>query len=312
VGNPGEQPDASRHGNHYSGWLVLLLTSTSDKVQVITSSTAGIDVHASFVDLASGTVTTGRLNTKITTATTTDVVASPAASTTRNVKALHIANIHASTSNDVTIQHTDGTNVVQLEKVTLLAGERISYREGVGMRIIDSSGMEKSPPAIAGQYTTQRLGADVSNATTTAAKVTGLDLVCGPGTWVFEYFLRLRSTATATTGWKLSVNHSGTVTIFLATQSFPQTNTVDSAGTGDQDITAAPTVMATMAQRAKSTAATMIATGGVDTTSADILVQITGLTVVTVGGNMELYHASETAANTSVMADSLLRLTKFA
>jgi hypothetical protein len=56
----------------------------------------------------------------------------------------------------------------------------------------------------------------------------------------------------------------------------------------------------------------MIGTAGVDTTAADILIQIVGLTVVTVGGNMELYHASETATSTSIMLDSVLRLTKMA
>lgn len=62
---------------------MINLASTSDKLQVVTD-VAGSDirVHASWVDLNGTTVTPGRTNTPgITTATTTDVVASPAAST---------------------------------------------------------------------------------------------------------------------------------------------------------------------------------------------------------------------------------------
>ena len=66
---------------------MLLLTSTSDKVRLTTSAAAAVDVHASYADNASGTITFGRTNTaQITTATTTDVVASPGASTSRTVQ----------------------------------------------------------------------------------------------------------------------------------------------------------------------------------------------------------------------------------
>lgn len=293
----------------------MKLTSTSDKVQVVTTSTANLDVYSTWGDYdaavspATDRVTFGRLISKISTATTTDVVGVPGSGDVRKVHILNVSNVHASASQTVTVQITDGTNTAIIDSFPLAAGERWAWREGVGARIIDANGIEKTNPVAVGQYTVARLAATVSNSTTTAAKVTGLDLACGPGTWVFEYFLRFQS-ATGTVGFKLSANHSGTVTTFDATASFLQTNTVDSAGTMDQDVTAAPTVVAGLAQRAKSTAATMISIGGVDTTAADILVVIQGLAVVTVGGNMELYHASETATSTSIMLDSVLRLTR--
>lgn len=292
---------------------MLFLTSTSDLITLVTTATGAgtADVHASWVDLSAGVVSAGRTNTKISTATTTTIVGSPAASTTRNVKTIAIGNNHASLPNTVTLSHSDGTNVISLDSVTLSPGESLRYTEGTGLRVIDINGVEKNNVEIAaGQYIIQRLAATVSNSTTTAAKVTGLDVGMSVGTWVFEYFLRFQS-ATGTVGFKLSANHTGTVTTFDATASFAQTNTVDSAGTMDQDVTAAPVVMAGLAQRAKSNAATMISIGGVDTTAADILVLVTGLAVVTVAGNLELYHASETATATSIMLDSVLRLTKF-
>jgi hypothetical protein len=60
---------------------MLLLTSTSDKLQIIsiiTSQAASIDVHASWVDNASNNITPGRTNSVITTAATT-IIAAPAA-----------------------------------------------------------------------------------------------------------------------------------------------------------------------------------------------------------------------------------------
>jgi len=64
---------------------MLLLTSTSDIVRLITGAAAStIEVHTSYVDVNGTTITPGRTNTRITTATTTTIVASPAASTQRN------------------------------------------------------------------------------------------------------------------------------------------------------------------------------------------------------------------------------------
>jgi hypothetical protein len=123
---------------------VLLLVSTSDKLQVATSSAADTDTQASYVDYASGVITPGRLNKAIASATTTDVVAAPAASTQRNVKHLSIRNKHASTNQDVTVRHTDGTTIVELFKCTLAPGEELVFNDGTGFMAFDSSGALKT------------------------------------------------------------------------------------------------------------------------------------------------------------------------
>jgi hypothetical protein len=122
---------------------MILLTSTSDKLQVVSSAAVTVDVHASWLDYNGSVVTPGRTNSLITTATTTDVVGAPGSSTQRNVKSLHIRNRHASSSNTLTVKHTDGTNVPELYKVTLLAGEVFEYVEGQGFRIYDANGQPK-------------------------------------------------------------------------------------------------------------------------------------------------------------------------
>lgn len=113
---------------------MINLTSTSDLVRVITASALNTDVHATWVDYAP-TVTPGRTNTLITTATTTTVVASPGSSVTRNVKTLELHNRDASSSNVVSVVHSDGSNIPVLRKVTLLAGQTLCYDDGKGWSV---------------------------------------------------------------------------------------------------------------------------------------------------------------------------------
>jgi hypothetical protein len=137
---------------------MLILSSTSDLVRVTTSAAAQIEVHASWVDLNGTTVTPGRTNTPhIMTATTTTVVGSPAASTVRNVKHLNITNDHGSLSCIVTVDHTDGTTVIELMSFTLLPGENMVFNEEGRWVHRDAQGAEY-PPAGKGAYDGYSIG----------------------------------------------------------------------------------------------------------------------------------------------------------
>ena len=131
---------------------MIILASTSDLIRVVTSHAAQVEVHASFVDLSGTTVTPGRTNTLITTATTTTIVASPAASTVRNIKHLNITNDHASQSCIVTVEHSDGTTIIELMSFTLLPGENMILNEEGRWAHRDAQGAEY-PPAGLGAYT---------------------------------------------------------------------------------------------------------------------------------------------------------------
>jgi hypothetical protein len=137
---------------------MLLLTSTSDLVRLVTGSAAStIEVHASYVDVSGTTITPGRTNTRITTATTTSIVGSPGAGTQRNVKGLYITNNSTGTNCDVAVQHTDGTNSVELMQFVLLPGENMTFNEEGGWRHRDRSGAEY-PPAGLGTYNGRSIG----------------------------------------------------------------------------------------------------------------------------------------------------------
>lgn len=131
---------------------MLLLTSTSDLLRVVTDAAVTVDVHASWVDNASGTITPGRTNTLISTATTTTVVASPGASTQRNVQTIIIRNRHASSAVNITVIHSDGTNIPELFKTNLGAGETMIYLDGVGWNVYTSTGGFKTATANSGAW----------------------------------------------------------------------------------------------------------------------------------------------------------------
>ena len=279
---------------------MLLLVSTSDKIQIVTGEAVTVDVHASYVDYSGSGVTPGRANTAISAATTTDVVAAPGASTQRNVKALLIRNKHASSSVAVTVQHTDGTTTAELYKATLMPGETLQFLDGVGFFTVSGSTPQQTFKALAG---------DQSNSTATPTEVTGLTVPAGVGTYVFQYYILYQAAATGT-GVRFSVNHDGTVTAFVYSWRWVDASaTASTAAAHQAAVGAAGQVMGAMSARAKSTAGTGT-TISVDAANSDMLAIIEGMMIVTVAGDLELWHGSEVAAQSTVKAGSSLLLTK--
>lgn len=130
---------------------MIILSSTSDLIRVVTSHAAQIEVHTSWVDLAGSTVTPGRTNTLITAATTTTIVGSPASGAVRNLKHLNITNDHTNQSCIVTVEHSDGTTIIELMAFTLLPGENMVFNEEGRWAHRDAQGAEY-PPSGLGAY----------------------------------------------------------------------------------------------------------------------------------------------------------------
>jgi len=113
---------------------MILLTSVNDQLQLVSDSAAAVDVHATWVDTvtSSGAITPGRTNTHIAAAATTSVTGSPAASTQRNMKTLHVRNKDAALSVNLDVKHTDGTTVAQLYHASLKPGDAMEYTDQGG------------------------------------------------------------------------------------------------------------------------------------------------------------------------------------
>jgi hypothetical protein len=73
---------------------MILLTTTSDKIQLITGTAGSIDAYSTWVDNTTTAVTPGRTTlASITAAATTDIIAAPASSTQRAIKSYITAQI---------------------------------------------------------------------------------------------------------------------------------------------------------------------------------------------------------------------------
>lgn len=122
--------------------MLNLVNATTDKLQLTTSTTADIHVVVSWVDdLNPGTnpsststdlMTPGRTVTAITSAATTDIAATPASTTVRNLKTISIRNAHASTSNALILVYNNNGTSYKMGAFTLAAGE---------LAIIDDKGV---------------------------------------------------------------------------------------------------------------------------------------------------------------------------
>lgn len=123
---------------------MILLTSTADVLQLVTSTAAAVEVHASWVDEDGTVITPGRQNTAISAAATTIVVPSPAASTRRNVQTLLVRNVDAALSVIATARHTDGATPARPYAATLAPGELLQFVDGDGWAAFDAQGRRKT------------------------------------------------------------------------------------------------------------------------------------------------------------------------
>lgn len=225
---------------------MLLLTGTSDKVQLVTSSTAPLEVAATWLD-SDTAITPGRTLTEITTATTTDVVGSPSGSNKRNVQTLLIRNAHASTTNAVTVRITDGTTTVDVFSVALGAGETIQYLDGVGFQVLTIAGAVKTSQnqganSLSSDQQSAVLASDVTNNNGTAntiADVTGLSFPVTAGKkYRFRFQIQYTAAATAT-GSRWSINGPGGTMRYESFYSLTSTTITTNQGLAAHDLPAA-------------------------------------------------------------------------
>ena len=278
---------------------MLLLTSTSDVVNLITgAAVSSLTAHVSWVDNNAGTITPGRANYSISTATTTAIVPSPGSGVQRNVKTIQITN-NSATTLLVEVQHTDGTTAAELMGVTLKGGENL---------ILDDTGVWHHHDTNGGEFTamsTPPLLFNNSSATVSAGYATdtllaGSSILLPSGITVagiqYEVIFDIVKTAagTATPIVNLRFGTAGTVAdASICTMTF-------AAGTAVAD-TGKLTVVGTLRSAGAGTTAVMVgstminhalAATGLTTTGASGTGQIT-----TVGGG---FNSTQTNAYLSV------------
>lgn len=123
---------------------MLLLTSITDAVQVVTGSAGSVTMYCCWVDYNGSTIVPDHapLTAAVTTATTTTVSGTVPASTQRNITKVSISNTHASISNLITVNLTNGTNTVNLFDVTLAPNETLGLNEDGVWTYYDAAGKQ--------------------------------------------------------------------------------------------------------------------------------------------------------------------------
>jgi hypothetical protein len=122
---------------------MLLLPSTTDSLELVTSAAVAVDYVAAWADHTSSGVAASAGTGQVSTATTTTIVAAPGASTQRQIRGLTLRN--AGTSNTtVTVQAKPSGTARTIVKAAIQPGETLAYADGRGWYSIDSAGRERT------------------------------------------------------------------------------------------------------------------------------------------------------------------------
>ena len=155
---------------------------------------------------------------------------------------------------------------------------------------------------------------DHVNLTTVGTKVDlGGAVGLETGSYLFDYYLMVQSSS-LTVSPMYGVNFTGTATVGMwmtyADQSATLLAMLNKAAA---QTSAALGFQGAQAQNAFSTVAPNMGhtVGGVGAINTDILIRISGLLIVTMPGDLELWHSSETNASTTIKAGSVFTTTKF-
>lgn len=183
---------------------MLFLATTTDKLQLITGAAVAVDVHCSFADNAGGTITEGKQNTAIVTATTTDILAPPGASTVRKLKLMTVRNKGAAAQTVTVVFDQNGTDF-ELHSETLVAGAMLQYIEGVGFQLFAPANRD----VFAASTADQAIGASVTAYLTGSGLRLPSSLKAGT---LLRWRVQLAKTAAATAAlsWLVKFGTNGT------------------------------------------------------------------------------------------------------
>lgn len=159
----------------------------------------------------------------------------------------------------------------------------------------------------------KRLNSQHSVSTQACTEVTDLTLALEAGTYQFDYRLLVQS-ATITVGPWFNFNFDGTSTKARWWFQYADLSATLLAAIGTMAHDTSTSTLGFQMAKAEDDMATtangnmgpVATTNPVQTQAVDIMCQITGIIVVTVAGNLELWHGSETATATSVEVGSSL------
>ena len=186
-------------------------------------------------------------------------------------------------------------------------GSAISWAAGTRNVFCVAAAADRNPRTV-------KLTSAHAISSTTATEVTGLEFSnVQPGTYIAEYWLRCQADAASVQGIGIGINFStGTAANPRMILYCCTTGTTAATGVYDDvaNVGTGSLLEGRAAQAYTTTAPNMLNTGGFISANSDVLVKVEVNFVVTVAGNLELWHSSETATSTTIGVGSCARLTR--
>lgn len=147
---------------------MFALTATTEKIQLKTTSTSEVHCVVSYNDFSASGSAKGVQLTKVTTATTTDIVSAPSSGVARVIERITLK-IYGATTNTLTVKYDiSATDYEVTPDVPMETGEMYEYENGAGWKRFDASGQVLTAAAgsglpaggTTGQVLTKNSGSD--------------------------------------------------------------------------------------------------------------------------------------------------------
>jgi len=199
---------------------MIILTNTTDKVQVKLSATVAanqLPCFASYRDTTTSTISASRNVLNSNNITAVDLVGSPASSTQRIVDYISVYNADTAAAT-VTIQFNDNGTLYSLYVVSLSAGEKLEYQEGTGFQILSTTGSVRiannsSLNTSTAVSTFVLKATDQSSTVTAFANITGLSFSVTSGKTYWFRFVIPYSTSIISNGARFAVSGPASPTV---------------------------------------------------------------------------------------------------
>jgi hypothetical protein len=130
---------------------MIILKATTETLQITTSTAAAIDYSVSYVDITTTSIAPSTNEGKVSSATSTSILAAPATLTQRQIKLITVSNHDPSLFCAIVVQKSiSGTLYNMTPTLTLLVGETMQYMDGDGWLYYSASGSIKGSQSAAG------------------------------------------------------------------------------------------------------------------------------------------------------------------
>lgn len=136
----------------------IVLEASTDALELVTSTAASIDYNCSWTDNTTTAFTPGKTAGNVASATTTTVVAAPAASTQRNVLNCTFRNASTTTANTLTLQRDISATNRTMFAATLAPGEALAITQEGEFQLFTAAGVQRVQPLADSGYNGRTYG----------------------------------------------------------------------------------------------------------------------------------------------------------